>query len=261
MPLLHGSPWFPAGQGAGHLVECPPMDAFMSLLKKYALPDLTPGYLREFHAEVRAAIADGKLTEEEIAHLEQKKQELGLADEALAAIRLHVYAEAYKSVKEDARVTDDEWEELEQIQDYLNLTDREIAGTKRELYRMRILTELREGNMPVMQTPDIIPAQDESVHWVEKVSILESVPGSRYLQWKKEGNGKLIITSKRVVITGPSETRSHAYGSIVSLDCDAKGIEIHVNRRRPLRLDYADPDNRDVTASIVLSAIDVARKG
>jgi len=238
------------------------MDSFISILKKYALPDLTPGYLREFHEEVKKAIEDGKLTEEEIEKLEAKKFELGLTDEALGAIRLHVYAEAYKSVKEDAKVTDDEWDELEKIQDYLNLTDKEIQGTKRELYRMRILTELKEGNMPLAKTNDLIPADNEIVYWVEKVTILESVPGSSHLKtWKKEGNGKMIVSNKRIVITGPSETRSHPYGSVVSLDCDRTGVELHVNRRRPLRLEYTDPENRDVTASVLLSAIDIARKG
>lgn len=243
------------------MLECTPMDSFLATLAKYTFPDLTPGYLREFHTEVCKAMEDGKLTEEEIAHLEERKFELGLTDEALGAIRLHVYAEAFKRVKSDERVTDDEWDELEQIQDYLNLTDQEIQGTKKELYRLRVLTELREGNMPIAKTADIIPTSDETVHWVEKVTILESMPGSRFLSWKKEGNGKLIITSKRVVIIGPGETRSHSYTTVVNIECDARGVEVHANRRRPLRLEYTNPENKDVTASILLAAIEHARNG
>lgn len=236
------------------------MDSLITLLQKYALPDLTPGYVKEFQKEVLAAMEDGKLTEEEIAQLEFKKEELGLTDEALAAIRLEVYAQAYKRVQEDAKVTDDEWEELEHIQDYLDLADKEIAGTKKELYRMRILTELRDGNMPMLYVENFLPNEGEVLHWTGKVKIYELSSSGKFNDWKKEGNGQLYITNKRVIITGPSETRSHPFGSLVEAHYTAKGITFHANRRRPVKVEYLDPSDKDIAASMLLAAIDIAKK-
>jgi hypothetical protein len=59
------------------------VDNPLSLLGKF-IPDLRPGYVREFHDAVKAAIADGKLSEQEIAQLEQKREELGIGEDALS---------------------------------------------------------------------------------------------------------------------------------------------------------------------------------
>lgn len=227
------------------------MDNLVSLLKKLT-PDLTPGYLKEFHAEVFAAVKDGKLTEEEIATLESKKEELGLTEDALSAVKQELYVAAFQSIHEDRVVTDDEWDELQHIQDYLGLSDQEIAKTKKDLYRMRIMSEIKKGNLPVAQTDLLVPDDDELVHWAEPVDIaLHSEPADQ---------GHLVITSKRIVLRGNSKTTVLNLTQMIGADCTVDGAVLHVKNRQTIKIRYRTKGNHNIAGSILLHAIAGAKQ-
>lgn len=248
------------------------MDSIISLLKQLT-PDLRPGYLREFHQQLFDAVKDGKLTEEEIKNLELKKEELGLTDDALGAVRQELYIAAFNSLQGDADVTDDEWDELEHIQDYLGLKDTDISKSKKELVRMRILSEIKKGNLPVVPGRDIIPATNELPHWSEAIELFvpsdkhnPEITSSRHTTadltgWKKEDSGVLVITNKRVVLKGKTETDSVTLGRILDARPFTNGLLLHIPGRPPQFLKYIEKGNHNVVGSIVLHAIDRARRG
>jgi hypothetical protein len=241
------------------------MDPLIDLLRKYALPDLTPGYVRDFHKSVLEAVADGKLTEEEIASLERRKEVLGISDDALSAVKQDMYAAAFAHIKQNVDVTDEEWEEMEQIQDFLGLKDSDIAKTKRALYRLRILTELKKGNLPVISTEEIITERDEMVYWSEPVEVWKASSGDispRKVSdtvastdgWDHIDDGVLFITSSRVIIKGRKETRAHKLKQIIGVKAYVNGVELHVNRHNPLLLIYTHKGNHNVVGSILEAA-------
>lgn len=237
------------------------MDELVRLLKGL-MPDLRPGYIRAFHEELRVALEDGKLTEQEIARLEQRKEELGISEEALAAARADLYAAAFARVSEDEIVTDDEWQEMELIQDYLGASDGEVANTKKQLYRMRILTEVKKGNLPVIATDELLPEKEELVHWTERVDVFEpagrSIGGSVYPTEKlrRLDKGLLIITSKRLVIKGEKNVTTMRLGGVVDADCHVNGVLLAASARRPVFLRYTEKGNHNVVGSVLLAAID-----
>ncbi len=239
------------------------MDRLLTLLTSFVPTDLTPGYAREFHAAVRAAIADGKLTEAEIADLERRKEQLGLSDEALNTIRQDLYVEAFSKATEDEQVTEEEWEELEHIQDYLDLQDVDIAATKRELYRMRILSEIQKGNLPVMQQETFAADNDELIHWAEPVDALKTQGKGAVMQsstlfntagWTRTDGGLLIITSKRVVLTA-AQTHSWSYRRVLAVKPYVNGVLLSVNREPALFLRYTQKGNHNVVGSVLLALL------
>jgi hypothetical protein len=123
---------------------------------------------QEFREAVLEAVKDGKLTKQEIDALETKREELGLSLDVLDAIRVQAYVTAFQTVSSDKDITDDEWDELEQIQDYLGVTDTEIGKTKKELLRLRVLSEIRKGNLPVVDV-SLILKPNEVAYWSEPV--------------------------------------------------------------------------------------------
>jgi|GEM_PF-7094722 len=263
------------------------MDQLISMLKKLVTTDLRPTEVREFHEAVRAAVRDGKLAESEIAELEKRREELGLSAEVLSAVRQDIYLEAFTHVTENAEVTEDEWEELEQIQDYLGLQDADIAPTKKELYRMRILSEIKKGNMPVQTDAlsDVVLKQHEIVHWIEPVELLTPVSGSKQeftgitvdlplLQgirlgfetpaksdgWSRSDSGDLVVTDKRVLFTGSKGSLEIPLSSIVHARCFRNGVRIDAKGEHIRFFCYRSEGNHNLIGSIVVSAIDIHRR-
>lgn len=236
------------------------MNELIRLLKGL-VPDLTPGYIRAFHDELRRALEEGELTEEVIARLEKRKEELGISDEALAAARADLYAAAFRRVNEDEAITDDEWQEMERIQEYLGASDREVAKTKKQLYRMRILTEIKQGNLPVVPTDEVLPEKDELIHWVEAVEVYEpagsTIGGGVYPveRLRKLDKALFIVTSKRLIVKGGKSVVTMRLKSVVDADCHINGVLLAASARRPLFLRYMEKGNHNVVGSVLLAAI------
>ncbi len=205
----------------------------------------------EFHEAVIDAVKDGKLTKEEIDRLETLREELGLPLEVLRAIRVQAYVRAFETVKNDTEITEDEWDELEQIQDYLGVKDTEIAKTKKELYRLRVMSEIKKGNMPLLVAPHLILKPNEIAYWSEKVLLVDESD-------KQTDSGELILTNKRIVFQGQKETIATTLGRILDMSCSVKGVTIRINRQKPLHFRYSVIGNHDIVGSVLFSMMENA---
>lgn len=230
------------------------MKSILDILRHHAQSDAHPDEFQKFHHELLDALKDGKLTEDEIRNLEMHRESLGISEKDLEAVRMQAYLLAFSYAAGDQDVTEDELDELEQIQDYLGLADSDIARTKKELYRMRILSEIKKGNMPVIETQDVVLGPAEIAHWSEP-AIRESSSG------KKSGTqkGVLIITNKRLVFRGPETSVAVPLSGVIDVDYAVNGLTVHLNGKRPLRILYREQGNHNVVASVLASAIDLHR--
>lgn len=236
-------------------------------------------HARVFHRAVLDAVRDGKLTKEEIDTLEKQREDLGLSLNTLGHIRSNAYYAAFQTVSKDAEVTEDEWDELEQIQDYLGLTDTDIAKTKKELYRLRVLSEIRQGNMPILETPDIFLHPDEVAYWSEPVGLYVGFVGKKVskhgLHLKltkglslhmgvakdseergliKKDEGFLIITSKRIIFMSKEESFTTTYHQVLDIDCYPSAVRIHRSRGASQLFVYKVLGNQDIVGSILFYA-------
>lgn len=259
------------------------MASVLSKIFRLLTPDMRPGYVREFQQAVREAVQDGMLTEQEIAELERMREELHIGETALAEIRQDLYVAAFHAIAEKDSIRDDEWDALEHIQDYLGLEDAEIAPTKKELYRLRILSELQNGNMPVMQDDALRLKQGEVLHWKERVELLRPGKGKKMEfrgitlpllilpklrlgttqeqavdGWVKQDSGELYVTSKALLFAGAKETQRIPFSSVALVRCFTSGIRIDEKQKPPRFFMYNQKENARLTGSIVVSAMDLA---
>ena len=183
-----------------------------------------------FRDKVKEAVADGRLDAEDLKNLEQARQELGVTDarDDKTVIRRAIYNEAVSAVKKDGELTQTDAHELDKIQKFLALRNDQVEKTRWDLARLRTLTEIRNGNLPVVAPNNasirgVQMEPDETAHYSMSVELadLPSTRGNDGIpqQWGKpyesysvaghalpgdgarpQGDATLIITNRRLVI-------------------------------------------------------------
>jgi hypothetical protein len=121
------------------------MGFFSSISKKIADMRQRSKDKKEFFDTILRAAGDGVLTDEEVAQIQTRYKELGLTQDDLKGIRVQAYNAALRAVKSDGVVTAEEEAELGKLQRFLMIPESEIAKSKRELARLRLLTEIQNG--------------------------------------------------------------------------------------------------------------------
>ncbi|HLX23824.1 MAG TPA: hypothetical protein VKR38_10790 [Usitatibacter sp.] len=183
-----------------------------------------------FRDKIKEAVADGKLDSRDLKEIEQARQELGVTGAAddRTVLRREIYNEAVAAARQDGELTGTDAHELAKIQKFLALRDDQVEKTKWDLQRLRTLTEIRRGNLPVvpgnsssMRGVQLEP--DETAHYSVSVEV-QDLPTTRQndgvrAEWAKpyeqgsakmhampedgakpQGDASLVITNKRLVI-------------------------------------------------------------
>lgn len=168
-----------------------------------------------------------------------KAQELGAiarefevedAGDDKTVLRREIYNEAAHTAKARGKLTEAEAAELAKIQKFLALRDDQVDKTKRDLNRLRTLTEIRQGNLPRVPAANaalrgVQFEPGEIAHYAVQVELLDrpttagrdgvavkwrapyvtssaKVHGMPLEGAKELGEGYLILTSKRLVYKG-----------------------------------------------------------
>lgn len=243
------------------------------------------GDAQEFRDAVRSAIADGKLTESEIGELEAKREELNLPTDVLSSVRMDLYLHALSNINQDDSVTEEEWQEMEHIQDYLGLEDKDIAKTKKELYRSRIMSEIKKGNMPVVETKGVLLGADETAYWQEPAALYEAAEkkgkgftgvelklpigihfsvGAKTVQdekgWKKIADGDVIVTSERLLFQSGAHSFVMPWPRVAGAQFFVSGVAVQASRGEPRYLKYRTKGNHNIVGSIIAFAHAAATK-
>ena len=151
-------------------------------------------------------------------------------------LRREIFNQAAGAVKAQGKLSSAEIEELAKIQKFLALRDDQIERTKWDLAKLRTLTEIRKGKLPVVPANSaamrgVQLLAGEVAHYAVQVETLDRASASGkvgvHVKWstpyvinsarghtlpaegaKELGDGYLVITNKRLFYKG--ETRSAA---------------------------------------------------
>lgn len=182
-----------------------------------------------YREKVKEAVSDGKLSSTDMQNLQQLREQLDVTDAAddRTSIRREIYDEAFDAKRSKGELNQTGVLDLQKIQKFLALRDDQIADKKVELNRLRMLTEIRKGNMPtvppthaVMRGVKLEP--DEVAHYSVQVQMLstsrtgdDGMPIDVNFQYeegasrahflpeegaKPVGDGTVIITNQRLII-------------------------------------------------------------
>src|SRR5437899_2394980 len=114
------------------------------------------GKKAEFREKAKEVVAD-KVTPGKAARLEALSREHGIDDVADDKTRLRrsIYNKAVGAAKAGGKLSEAEAAELARIQKFLALRDDQVERTKWGLARLRTLTEIRQGKLPLVASSHI----------------------------------------------------------------------------------------------------------
>ena len=196
-----------------------------------------------YREKVKEAVSDGKLSATDIHDLEALREQLDVTDAAddRTALRRDLYNEAFDAARSKGQLTATGVQDLAKIQKFLALRDDQIEKTKVEMNRLRTLTEIRKGNLPVVPPTNValrgVALEPHEVpHYSVAVEILsqgsgrgqEGMPVGKNFRYsegasrahflpedgaKPVGEGNVILTDKRLVLkTADGRVASLPYG-------------------------------------------------
>lgn len=184
----------------------------------------------EYREKVKEAVSDGRLSSSDLQKLAAARNELGVTDAAddKTQYRREIYNEAVDAARSKGQLTATGAQELAKIQKFLALRDDQIEKTKWDVHRLRTLTEIRAGNLPVVPPSNVALRglaleAGEVAHYSMTVDVLDAsgTRGSEGVQiaWnqpyvegsalacalplegaKDIGESNLILTSQRLVL-------------------------------------------------------------
>lgn len=209
----------------------------------------------EFREKAKEVVGTGKLTAGKAEELRKLSQAEGMDPvDDKTMLRKEIYNKAVGTARARGKLTDAEAAELAKIQKFLALRDDQVEKTRWDLTRLRTLTEIRQGNLPVVAAQNVAlrGAQltpGEVVHYAVQVAVLDrpSIGGRPgvAVRWgmayvinsakgdslpaegaKEVGEGYLLITSRRLYLRGESKSAAVEYSPQANLFLYSDGVRI-----------------------------------
>ncbi len=240
-----------------------------------------------YHERLLDAVADGVITQEELAELDALRRKHDLSSTEARVAALVAYRRVLAEALEDAELTPDEDRTLERLQEQLGLDERELRADRTQLCRARLLTRVVNGELPHAEIPGIQLVPGEQGHWfvratfAERTGIERGARTLRALEFDVDADvafsplgerdalgpraeilpsdvGVLAITSRRVVFQGARRTISlpHARLALVALHSDGVRLdEAPSNHADPQAVRTARfflVDDPELTAAVAL---------
>jgi len=219
------------------------------------LKDLFKDKKKEAFKEKAGEVAKGRLVPGRAEELAAVAREHGqdVADDK-TMLRRSIYNKAAGAAKVRGKLTETEANELAKIQKFLALRDDQVEKTKWDLTRLRTVTDIRQGHLPVIQAthPSVRGMQflpGEVAHYQVPVAVEDrpSVSGhlGQRVKWetayvinsarghslppaegsKALGEGTLILTNKRLFLRA-NKTAAVEYSPQTNIHLYADGIRI-----------------------------------
>jgi len=195
-----------------------------------------------YRDKVKEAVADGKLSSADMNELAKAREELDVTDAAddKTSLRREIFEEAVGAKRAKGELTQTGIHDLAKIQKFLALRDDQVSEQKVQINRLRTLTEIRKGNLPVVPPANVAlrglkMEPGEVAHYSVAVQMFSTSrtgddgmpiePNFRYAEGasrahflpeegaKPVGDGTVILTNERLVIkTDGGKVASVKYG-------------------------------------------------
>ncbi|MSQ17246.1 MAG: hypothetical protein EXR54_06720 [Dehalococcoidia bacterium] len=199
----------------------------------------------EYRRALNAAVADGRISVDEDTELAGSRHELQLSQAETTSMRLLVYRDLFSQATADRALDEKEERLLRQVQLELQLNDTAIQPQLSELARLRFFQQINQGDLPavasdiLLKKAEVAHWQSEAEFWEERVTHKGYVGGShgvsirvaKGVSYRLGGNrgqlvtekdiikvdeGKLVVTNKRVVFNGFTNSFSIPFSKLIN---------------------------------------------
>lgn len=248
-----------------------------------ALVDLARPQVREYRAALQTALADGELSDAEQRDLAVLAERLQIDEAVRRRLYTSALAAVFSSMAVDRRIDDGERAALIKLQDQLGVDLP--AATIQEYRRFRLLAEIDQGCLPVIEAEGVMQQVGEEFHWSEPGRLIEEKVVSRQYQGGSQGvsiplgggvrwrvgaargrmvsetgmvpvaEGRFIVTSKRLLFAGDKKSFSVPFAKLVSINLNQDGIVLGMATGKPRMVMFASGDNVDVVGGIISAVV------
>lgn len=223
----------------------------------------TPEEIEAFKKDLLRAVEDGVLSDDEMSVLAKVREELSLTDTDVRAVFLQAFQTAYQRTKQDGDISAEEEEEIRKIQTSLGISDNDIRETKRELAKLRLLSEIRRGSLPQRADTNLVLPQGEIAHWAERVDFLDKRSDGDPIrgwkppiresgpEWVKTATGTLLLSSQRVIFYTNVRTFSIPLAEVSKVTRYTDGIQLTDKSGIITTAQLLNPENSLIVATIL----------
>jgi hypothetical protein len=210
----------------------------------------------QFREKAKEVVGTGKLTPGKAAELAALSRAHEIEDPAddKTLLRREIYNKAVDTAKARGKLSETEAGELAKIQKFLALRDDQVERTQWDLARLRTLTEIRQGNLPLVASNNValrgVNLQPgEKAHYCVQVEVLDRPTTGGHqgvaVKWntpyvinsarghglpvegaKEVGGGHLFITSRRLFFKGESRAAAVEYSPQANFFLYGEGIRL-----------------------------------
>lgn len=229
------------------------------------------------------ALRDGILTDDELEGILSEQRRQGLSDQDLRFFRTELFQLACETAGADRRLTPEEEHSLNRVIQRFNIDikDSSIQRSARDLAKFRLLYEIDQGNLPVVELPGVALRGGEQAHAAVRASLLEErvirktyqggskgvsiriARGVSYRVGSHRGHiktetgivpvstGLLALTSRRVVFHGDRKSINATWSKVGSAELFKDGVIISLSTRgEPARLSFDDGSDGEVFGAV-----------
>lgn len=236
-----------------------------------------------FRDKLKEAVSDGRLSSNDLKDLEKLRKDLDVpnANEDRTVMRREIYNEAVGAARREGELTATDAHELQKIQKFLGLRDDQVERTRWDLAKLRTLTEIRHGNLPIVPSSNaslrgVEMEPGETAHYSMSVEMLD-LPTTRqndglrmefgrgYEQGaaqmhvlpedgaKPQGDASVILTNRRLIVktaSGKSAAVRYAPQAQIALYSDGFRLERTVGNT-VLRFKSKSPETAEIVGELL----------
>jgi hypothetical protein len=262
-----------------------PMSIFQKVSNKFRAMRQRSRNKKEFLDSIIRAAEDGKLSDSEVTELQTRLKELELTDEDIRRVRVQAYNAALHAAKQEGGISSEEEAELEKLQKFLRIPDADIEISKKELLRLRLLTEIQNGNLPTVFVSNLVLQKAERIYWSEQGSLFEErvvrrryeggshgvsfriAKGVSYRVGAHRGQlvtdkaiipvsaGDFIVTSKRVIFRGDTKSFNYKLDKLLDIHFYSDGVRVTDDKGKVRLVQFAEAANGDLVGAVLSQAI------
>lgn len=244
--------------------------------------------IAEFRRALMSAVEDGSISDAELQELKTLYATLGLTQDDISQIRVLVFAKGVEAATAQNSLTAEEYAEFGKLQTFLGIPDSQVVNSRRQLARLRLITEIQGGNLPcrpASRAPNVILQKKETLHWVESASLLEErvvsrryvggssgfsfriMKGVTYRCGQSRGEyvtdkavvpvsyGELVITNRRVIFRGDKKSFNLRLDKLLETGIYTNAVRLTGQNGTPRTVLLGDPDNIELVAAVLSAAI------
>jgi len=209
-----------------------------------------------YREKVREAVSDGRLDTEDMRKLDELRRELDVTPAAddRTIMRRELYNQAVGAVRDRGALSATGVHDLARIQKFLALRDDQIEKTKWDLQRLRTLTDIRKGNLPVVSPNNVslrgVQLEPEEVaHYSLQVDVLDQ-PSTRQadgllMMWgqpyepgaaashvlpeagaRAVGDAAMILTTRRLILRTNGKTAAVRFSREAQIYLYSDGVRL-----------------------------------